>query len=72
MKRLYCECCLRPLKTIRDIYDSIDESEYYSRDCECGHYDDINYHLRNYVYLSQNEVISIKRNNKIDQIFKSQ
>jgi hypothetical protein len=48
------------------------EEEYYSRDCECGHYDGVNYHLRKYVYLDQNEVMSIKRNNKIDQIFKFQ
>jgi len=60
------------MKTIRDIYDSMEQEEYYSRDCECGYYDNVNYHLRSYLYLEDRESQSIIRIRKIDKILKSQ
>lgn len=61
MKNLFCENCLDPIKTMRDILIG----EYYSRDCKCGHYDKINYHMRNYLYLDVGDIKMIKRSRRI-------
>jgi hypothetical protein len=67
VKRLYCKNCLSPIKTIRDINDYIGE-EYYSRNCKCGYYNNINYHMRKYLFLEDHEIQSTKRDFKLDEI----
>lgn len=64
---MYCKNCLLPIKIIRDSNDYIGE-EYYSMDCECGYYDNLNYHMRSYLFLEEYEIQSAKRDNKINQV----